>query len=64
MDAENFSPGEFHPLGESGTRPIGARWNALTALLVLAGTKSVASSRLSRAPHDGPLVRGQLPFLG
>ena len=64
----------LHPLGDSATHPIEPRYDALAALLVVAGTSprpSVQAKRrtslrwaLPGPPHHGPLGRVQLPFPG
>ena len=64
MDVDILDHDAVDLLRVSATHPIEPPWGALGALLLLAGSKPAASSRLPSPPHDGPLGRVQLRFLG
>ncbi|MDR2154932.1 MAG: hypothetical protein LBE78_07890 [Burkholderiaceae bacterium] len=54
----------LHLLGERATHPIRPPSGALAVLLVLAGGKPAASSRLASPPDDDLIGRVQLRFPG
>ena len=54
----------FYLSGERATHPIEPHFGTLAALLLLAGKRPAASSRLANAPNCSPLGRVQLRFLG
>ena len=59
-----FAHDRFHHSGELATHPIEPHFGTLAALLLLAGKKPAAASRLASAPNCTPLGRVQLRFLG